>query len=79
VNPICLLFTNIVKDISVGHHLRDHRELSGLWLDFDCNELMDVWMRRIHPHDAFLAEGLDLVLRSDQSSRITRQAAFRTS
>ena len=78
-NPICLPSIDIFKDASVRHHLRDHRKLSDLRLDFHCNELMDVGMGHVFPDDAFLAESLGFVFRFCQSSRVVKQAALRTS
>ena len=74
-NSICLRFIDIVKDVSIRHHLSDHRKLPDLRFDSDRNKLMDIRMRHIHPNHAFLAEGLDLVFLLDKLSGMVKQAA----
>ena len=58
-NLVCLLVLNVVKDGSVCHHLRDHRKLSDVRLDFDRNESKDIRVGCVHPNYAFLAEDLN--------------------
>ena len=64
-NPVCLLVLNVVKDGSVCHHLRDHRKVSEVRLDFDRDESKDIRVRRVHPNYAFLAEDLNSGRRVD--------------
>ena len=78
-DPICPVFADIVEDISVRHHLGNHRKFAGVGFDFDCDKRQNVWMRRVHPYHAFLAEALGSIFRVDQSSRIGDPIPLRTS
>ena len=70
---------DIGNHISVRHHLRNHPKFAGARFDFDCDKWQNIWMRRVHPHHAFLAEALDLVFRADQSPRVGDPTVQRTS
>ena len=78
-NPICPIFIDIGKDISIRHHLRNHRKFVGVGFDFDPDKWQNVGMGRVHPQHAFLAEPLDPVFRVDQPSRMGHPTALRTS
>ena len=60
-NPVCFRAFDVVNDVSVGNHLRDHRKLSDVRFDFDSNKPKNIGMGHVHPNNAFLAEGLDSV------------------
>ena len=75
-NPVCFLILNIAKYVSVRHHLRDHRKLSGARFEFNRKKSKNVRVRRVHQNYAFLAESLCSVFCFDQSSRMVQQTAL---
>jgi hypothetical protein len=55
---ICRILANILPDIPVHHHFRNHRTLASLSIDIDGNELQEVGMGNIHPEDALFTKEL---------------------
>lgn len=57
--PICRILADILPNIPVYHHFRNHRALPGERVDIDGDELQEIGMRNAHPDDGLLAEALD--------------------
>jgi len=55
---ISVVTANILHDVSVGHPFGDHRETPILEGIRDPDEIEDVWMGQVLPHDHLLAEVL---------------------
>ena len=56
--PIRRILANILPDIPIHHHFRNHRTLAGLSIDIDGNELQEVGMGNVHPEDGLLTKEL---------------------
>ena len=55
---ICRILANILPDIPVHHHFRNHRILASLSVDIDGNELQEVGMGHVHPEGALFTKEL---------------------
>ena len=53
------MVVDVIPDVPVYHHFRNHITLFSVKIDVDSNKLQEAGMRKSHPDDRLLAKELD--------------------